>query len=196
MAVVVGSVRVPRAGARSWPFAVGLVQAAEQGEEVAADEESSGRLAVAVAAYHAGYYLVDVIEVDARTGVTAGDLARLRAVAVRTDAEGLFVLGVDDDGRALLGPMADELRLVVRVVPGGDGQDSSDSVSPWGTPDQDQDQGRGGVGTGSAAEGVPAVDRADRIPDVIPDVEEPGRGSGGHGSERFASRTTTGRCQT
>jgi hypothetical protein len=139
-------VRVPRAGARSWPFAVGLVQAAESGEGVAADEGVSGRLAVAVTAYHAGFYLVDVIEVDARTGVTARDVARLWSLVVRTDAEGVFVLGVDDDGRAVLGPMADELRLVVRVVAGGDGEDFSPG-RPGGP-----DRGRGGgIGSGRGA---------------------------------------------
>jgi hypothetical protein len=140
-------VRVPRAGARSWPFAVGLVRAGERtGEGLPPGEGSAGRLAVAVAAYHAGFYLLDVIEVDARTGVTAGDVARLWSLAVRTDAEGLFVLGVDGDGRAVLGPLADELRLVVRVVPGGD-----DDLSPGG-PDRGGGVG-GGVGSGRGAPG-------------------------------------------
>jgi hypothetical protein len=169
-------VRVPRAGARSWPFAVGLVQAGEpRGEGSPAGKSAAGRLAVAVAAYYAGFYLLDVVEVDGRTGVTAGDLARLWSLAVRADAEAVFVLGLDDDAGAVLGPMADELRLVVRVVP------ADDDDSPAGGP------GRGeGAGVGSAAEGVPAVDLAIRMPDV----GERARFSDGRGGEWFAPRTT------
>jgi hypothetical protein len=92
-----GAVRVPRAGARSWPFAVGLIQA---GEGLPAGEGSAGRLAVAVAAYHAGFYLVDVVEADARTGVTAGDVAWLWSLSVRADAEAVFILGLEGGGRA------------------------------------------------------------------------------------------------
>jgi hypothetical protein len=123
-------VRVPPAGARSWPFAVGLVRA--QGEE-SSTEGPSGWLAVAVAAYHAGYYLVDVVPVDARTGMTARDLARLWAAAVRADAEGVFVSGLDDDALAVLRPLADELRLAVRVVPtDGDEDPACEGVEPQG----------------------------------------------------------------
>lgn len=73
---------------------------------------------VAVAAHYAGFYLVNSIEVDARAGVTAGDVARLWSLAVRTDAEAVFVLGLDD-GRAVLDPMADELSGLARKFAGG-----------------------------------------------------------------------------
>jgi hypothetical protein len=154
---------------------VGLIQTAsdERGDAdgLAADQRSAGRLAVAMAAYLAGFYLVDVIEVDARTGVTARDVARLSSLVVRIDAEGVFVLGVDDDGRAVLGPMADELRLVVRVVAGGDGEDSSPGRPGGPGP---------GPERGSAAEGVPAVDLADRMPEVGSRAEAvAGRGARG-----------------
>lgn len=72
----------------------------------------------ALAAHQTGFYLLDVVEVASPNGVTARDWARLWSLAVHTDAEAVFVLGLDDVERAVLDPLATELRLVVRVVPG------------------------------------------------------------------------------
>jgi hypothetical protein len=100
-----------------WPFAVGLarVPEADLGPE-GADAESP-RTTTALAAYKAGFYLIDVVEVPACTGVSAKDWARLWSLVRRLDAEALFVLGLEAADREVLDPMADELRLLVRVVP-------------------------------------------------------------------------------
>jgi hypothetical protein len=94
-----------------------------RGDGVGAGDEprrrsSGGLVGSGCGALRGGFYLVNSIEVDARAGVTAGDVARLWSLAVRTDAEAVFVLGLDD-GRAVLDPMADELSGLARKFAGG-----------------------------------------------------------------------------
>ena len=88
------------------------------------DESSTWhRVAMALAAYRAGFVLLDVIEAEACTGVTARHWARLRSLAVHTDADAVFVLGLEEAEFAVLNALADELRLIVRSIP-------ADAVGP------------------------------------------------------------------
>jgi hypothetical protein len=100
-----------------WPFAVGLalVPQADVGREDA--DAESPRMATALAAYKAGFYLIDVVEVAACAGISAQAWARLWSLVRRLDAEAVFVLGLEAADREVLDSMADELRLIVRVVP-------------------------------------------------------------------------------
>lgn len=122
-----GTVTVPPVGARRLPFALGVVLVGPVGTVNAAgsrswalesrDQRALLRLQVALAAHEAGFFLLDVVEIDTHLGVTAGQWAWLWSLAMRTDAEALLVLGFGPVERQLVEPMAAELRLVVRDVP-------------------------------------------------------------------------------
>jgi hypothetical protein len=127
----VGTVTVPPVGARRLPFALGVVLTGPIGTPVVTvtptgtrgwtvegrDQRALHRLRVALAAHEAGFFLLDVVEIDAQLGVSAEQWAWLWSLAMRTDAEALLVLGLGPGERQLLEPMAAELRLVVHDVP-------------------------------------------------------------------------------
>ncbi|MBI3686205.1 MAG: hypothetical protein HY241_02490 [Actinobacteria bacterium] len=102
---------------RGHPFGIGVLAVARRMDPTVRSEE---RVAVAVAAARIGYFLLDTVEVDVN-GADGGPpvgavVARLRALAVRTQAEAFFVRGPLD--WALLEPMADELRIVIHDAGG------------------------------------------------------------------------------
>jgi ribosomal protein S18 acetylase RimI-like enzyme len=99
----VAGMRVPPAGARRWPLALGLILTPADapgsgGTPTAGDDETSteDHLAVAVAAYQASYFLAHTVTVTWQAspgpGIADDDQARLRGLARRTDAGALFVL--------------------------------------------------------------------------------------------------------
>jgi hypothetical protein len=147
-------VNVPAAGSRRWPFALGLIlvppgdqdtasppvltgddgsragqddAARAAGDSWAWDGRMSRYLAVALATYRAGYFLLHTLEATPGQaserdepspqgrplGFSTGDWARLRGLTMRTDADALFVLGASPDQVAALEPMAAELRLTL-----------------------------------------------------------------------------------
>lgn len=129
---------MPPADWRRQPFAVGLIAISDptgDGDEAGGREidtstdvsweaVTSAHLAVAVATYRAGYFLVHTVRMcvtggtDGRErGLAAKDWARLRTLARYADPDALFVLGLDHRELSLLEPMATELRLVVHAVP-------------------------------------------------------------------------------
>jgi hypothetical protein len=113
---------MPWAGERRYPVAIGLIVDSDDldgraGRASDGEDASRRRVRVALAAAEAGYFLLDVIEVSAGIGVTAGDRARLWSLAVRTDADAVLVLGLDDVERMVVDQMTAELRLVLRIVP-------------------------------------------------------------------------------
>jgi hypothetical protein len=159
-------VRIPPVGRRRLPFAVGILRPPVRSQAHHADPADHGaegvdvdallagsaaRVSVAMVAGEAGFCLLDVVEVGAEGGANPQDWARLWGLAVRTDPEAVFVLGLSLDERAVLELMAAELRLVVRevVIPGGSTGDDADSTSE-GT---DGPQGQG------SASGVLAAGR-------------------------------------
>jgi hypothetical protein len=102
----------------------------------------------------------------------------LWSLAVRTDAEAVFVLGLDD-GRAVLDPMADELRLVVRVVP-------ADDVDSW--PGDGRVVGTGAAGADS--NGMPSAGQGVLPGDRARDVGGLGMVGDGRGSQWWSCWTT------
>jgi hypothetical protein len=144
----VDGLTVPPAGTRRWPFGLGLITypdtpdaptgptPPDHAPDVGSpgwDAATSQHLAVALAAYRAGYFLLHTLRASrpptstgrhggghgtaARSVIGERDRARLWALALRTDADGLFVLGLDPDALTLLEPLATELRLTVHTVP-------------------------------------------------------------------------------
>lgn len=75
--------------------------------------EEMDRLAVALAAWWAGYFLLDTIEVDAGESFTGPGWRRVWDLAAATEVGRVFAHGVD---AVHLEPMAGELRLTVRRV--------------------------------------------------------------------------------
>ena len=119
---------LPPSGTRQWPLAVGLVindaEADTVGTGVGPPDVGrdrrwelwvSQRLAIAVAALDAGFFLLTTLETNSEEGTLTG-WARLRQVASGADAHALFVLGARPRERATLEALATELRLVVRPV--------------------------------------------------------------------------------
>jgi hypothetical protein len=74
----------------------------------------TGRLEVAMAAYVLGYFLVDTVQVSDGRDLTGPGWARVRRLAVATEADALLLHGPVDP--AAVEPFAAELRLVARVV--------------------------------------------------------------------------------
>jgi hypothetical protein len=107
-------VTVPPPERRPAPFAIGvIVMPRESLEGVGGRPTVTDRLAVALAAWRAGYFLLDTIEVDAEEPVDGPGWARVWELAAATEPDRLFARGVDV---AELEPMASELRLLVRRV--------------------------------------------------------------------------------
>src|SRR5512140_3652662 len=116
---------LPPAGVRRWPFAVGLVITADAGtgtvDTGTADRDRgwdlwvSRRLAVAVAALDAGFFLLTTLEACPGEEAVTG-WARLRELAEGTDAQALFVLGAGPVEQGSLEAVATDLRMVVRTV--------------------------------------------------------------------------------
>jgi hypothetical protein len=111
---------LPPVELRRRPFGIGVL-AVGAGTDAAV--RAGERLAVAMAAHSAGYFLLDVVEVDMVEVEGPGDggrvddvLARLAVMAQRTDAGAFFVRGPVD--RTLLAPIADEVRMVIRDAEG------------------------------------------------------------------------------
>jgi hypothetical protein len=107
--------RVPPPEQRWSPLGVGLLVF---GERAADADRALERLAVAMAAYAAGVFLVDTLEIDlSRDGGQADSVySALWLLAVRTDSEVVFVRGPVN--RARVEAMADEVRMVIRDVDG------------------------------------------------------------------------------
>jgi hypothetical protein len=105
----------PPAQEPSRPLGVGVLGALRW-EWISGVDPRRERLAVSVAAYHAGYHLLDVVEIDPFG--TLGDAneaqAWVWALARDADAGAVFVRGQVD--LAWLEPMADDLRMVIREV--------------------------------------------------------------------------------
>lgn len=95
-----------------WPLAVGI-QLGAAGEPRNRDED---RLALALAAYKAGFFLIGTLDLPEDPSELGSEVDRLHAFVRRTDPEALFVLGTGAVHRVLLEPMATELRLVIRSV--------------------------------------------------------------------------------
>jgi hypothetical protein len=70
---------------------------------------------VAASAYAAGYFLVDVVEVEAGWAGCGAGWDRVREVVAITDADGVFVSGSGVD-LGVVEALAAELRLVVHAV--------------------------------------------------------------------------------
>lgn len=96
---------------RGWPFGVGVL--AEVGATPCGADRDEQRLAVALSAYKAGYFLLAILDLADDEPFAGSSLDPLRALVMRTDAEALFVLGMPTGG---LEAMAAELRLVIRQV--------------------------------------------------------------------------------
>lgn len=105
-----GMVSVPAREVRQVPFAAGVIVVGGTAE---ARSTRADRLAVALAAWRAGYFLVDTIEVDATEPVTGPGWGQVWELVSATEADRLFTYGVDEGA---LEPMAGELRLLVRRV--------------------------------------------------------------------------------
>jgi len=204
---------LPGAGQRCWPFAVGVLAPPDDGPArgdgydpdllhgagVAAGVGAGwGRVWLALAAYRAGFYLLDVVEVTARTGMTARDAARLWTLVEGTDAQAVFVLGLDEIEYTVLEPMATELRVVIRPVPadhhldhptdrGRDDRKTDGRTRGGG--DGGTDHAVGGDGTGGAAPGVRAAGPVRADVDVT-DGADLGVDGGGHRGEPLAPGTT------
>ena len=200
---------LPGAGQRCWPFAVGVF-APPDDSPVRADpydpdlihgvggRSGWGRVWLALAAYRAGFYLLDVVEVTARTGMTARDAARLWTLVEGTDAQAVFVLGLDEIEYTVLEPMATELRVVIRPVPadhhldhptdrGRDDRKTDGRTRGGG--DGGTDHAVGGDGTGGAAPGVRAAGPV-RVDVEVTEGGDLGVDGGAHRGEWFAPGTT------
>jgi hypothetical protein len=184
-------VNVPAAGSRRWPFALGLILAPPAGQDTAGipvltggdgsragqddaagaagswawDGRMSRYLAVALATYRAGYFLLHILEATPGQaserdepesqgrplGFGAGDWARLRGLTMRTDADALFVLGASFEQVAALEPMATELRLTLhRAEPAAGLEGPGIDITRTG-PGLDRDDGGSGVGSARGA---------------------------------------------
>jgi hypothetical protein len=88
-----------------------LLGAAPAGAGPSGDEE---RLAIALAAYKAGFFLVETIDLAVDPQLLASELGRLRALARRMDADALFVYGGEPG--IVLEEVAADLRLSIRRV--------------------------------------------------------------------------------
>jgi hypothetical protein len=76
------------------------------------DTWTAWRLTIALAAYRTRYFLLHTIEIGpGAAGITTAHWARLWSLAMRTDADALFVLGLGPPEREILEPMTAELRL-------------------------------------------------------------------------------------
>jgi hypothetical protein len=99
---------------RRRPFGIGVLAVETRTDAVG---RSGERLAVAMAGYRAGYFMLDVVELDESDGGRVDEvLAQLATLARRTDAGAFFVRGPVD--RTLLAPIADEVRMVIRDAEG------------------------------------------------------------------------------
>jgi hypothetical protein len=120
-------------------------------------------LAVALATYRAGYFLLHTLEAtpgqaseegpqaqERPLGLSAGDWARLRGLTMRTDADALFVLGASLEQVTALEPMATELRLTLHQAEPAAGLEGPGIDTTRTHPGQHQDSG-GGVSSARSA---------------------------------------------
>ena len=94
------------------PFAIGVLRV-EPG--TGDDARRDARLQVAMRAYELEYFLIDVVEVAGGRADPGYDV--VERLAARTAAEA-FVVGGDVDLDRLQ-PVADQLRMIVRLPPAG-----------------------------------------------------------------------------
>jgi len=107
-------VTLPAPESRRRPLGIGVLAVGARTDQTVRGTE---RLAVTMAAYRAGYHIVDLFEIDLSDGGGTDEaFTRIAVLARRTDAEAFFVRGPVD--RALLEPIAAEVRMVIRDTEG------------------------------------------------------------------------------
>jgi hypothetical protein len=103
-------------GVCGWPFGVGVLIGGASTADAGGREED--RLAVALAAYKAGYFLLGTFDLAVEESHAAAELDRLRALVLRTDAGALFIHGEGGPASDVLEETAAQLRLAIWYVDG------------------------------------------------------------------------------
>lgn len=106
-------VTVPPLEMRHMPFAIGVAVVDRAEGNPRSGSMAAVRLEIALAAWSAGYFLLDTIEVGAGEPITSPGWAQVWELAAATEPDQLFAYGADVNE---LEPMAEQLRLLVRQV--------------------------------------------------------------------------------